>query len=48
MVRAALDQPEGEAGTVECLYERIRARLLAGPERYSWRHILVVALLTLR
>jgi hypothetical protein len=48
VVRAALDQPEGEAGTVECLYERIRARLLAKPERYSWRYILVAVLLTRR
>ena len=39
VVRAALNQPEGEVGTVECLYERIRARLLAEPERYSWRYI---------
>jgi hypothetical protein len=48
VVRAALNQPEGEGGTVECLYERIRARLLAEPERYSWRYILVAALLTRR
>jgi hypothetical protein len=37
VVRAALNQSEGEAATVESLYERIRARLLAEPERYSWR-----------
>ncbi|MBV8233468.1 MAG: cyclopropane-fatty-acyl-phospholipid synthase, partial [Planctomycetaceae bacterium] len=48
VVRAALNQPEGEVGTVECLYERIRARLLAEPERYSCRYILVAALLTRR
>jgi SAM dependent carboxyl methyltransferase len=48
VVRAALDRPEGEDETVECLYERIRARLLAEPERYSWRSILVAALLTRR
>jgi hypothetical protein len=48
VVRAAFNQPEGEVGTVECLYERIRARLLAEPERYSWRYILVAALLTRR
>jgi gibberellin A4 carboxyl methyltransferase len=48
VVRAALDQPEGEAGTVESLYERIRARLLAEPGRYSCRYILVAALLTRR
>jgi SAM dependent carboxyl methyltransferase len=48
VVRAALDRPEGEDGTVECLYERIRARLLAEPEHYSWRITLVAALLTRR
>jgi hypothetical protein len=44
----ALNQPEGENGTVECLYERVRARLLAEPERYAWRYILVATLLTRR
>ena len=48
VVRAALQQPEGDVGTVECLYERIRDRLLAEPERYTWRYILVAALLTRR
>ena len=48
VVRAALEQPEEEAVTVECLYERIRARLLAEPERYSWRYVLAAALLTRR
>ena len=48
VVRAAFNQPDGEAGTVESLYERIRARLLAEPERYSWRFIQVAALLTRR
>ena len=33
VVRAALHQREGEAATVECLYECVRARLLADPER---------------
>ena len=46
VVRAAINQPGGEAVTVECLYERVRARLLAEPERYAWRYILVAALLT--
>jgi hypothetical protein len=36
---------ESERGTP---HERIRALLLAEPERYSWRHILVAALLTRR
>jgi hypothetical protein len=48
VVRAALEQRRGDIGTVECLYERIRARLLAEPERYSWRYLLVAALLTRR
>jgi hypothetical protein len=48
VVRAALNQSEGEVGTVEWLYERVRARLLAEPERYAWRYILVAALLTRR
>jgi hypothetical protein len=48
VVRAALNQPEGGAATLDSLYERVRARLLAEPERYSWRYILVAALLTRR
>jgi hypothetical protein len=48
VARAALNQTEGELETVECLYERIRARLLAEPERYSWQNTLVAALLTRR
>jgi hypothetical protein len=48
VVRAAFAEPEGEPGAVESLYERIRARLLAEPERYLWRYILVAALLTRR
>src|SRR5262249_15437219 len=31
VVRAALEQPGREAATVECLYARVRARLLAEP-----------------
>jgi hypothetical protein len=48
VVRAALWHPEGAEETVDCLYERVRARLLAEPERYLWRYILVAALLTRR
>jgi hypothetical protein len=48
VVRAALGRPDGETETVERLYERVRARLLAEPERYLWRYILVAALLTRR
>jgi hypothetical protein len=48
VVKAALRQPEREEGIVESLYERIRTRLLAEPERYLFRYILVVALLTRR
>jgi hypothetical protein len=46
VVRAAIMRPEKEASTVESLYERIRARLLAAPEHYRFRYILVAALLT--
>ena len=46
VVRVAFNQPEGEVRPVESLYERIRARVLAEPERYSWRYILVAAQLT--
>ena len=48
VVRTAIEQPKGEVGIVECLYERIRARLLAEPERYTWRNTLVAVLLTRR
>jgi hypothetical protein len=46
VVRAALGQPAGETATVDSLYERIRARLVAEPERYLWRYLVVAALLT--
>jgi SAM dependent carboxyl methyltransferase len=46
VVRAAFSQPDGEGGAVEGLYERVQARLLAEPERYLWRYIMVAALLT--
>jgi hypothetical protein len=48
VVRATLNQPEGPAAPVDGLYERVRARLLAEPERYAWRYIQVAALLTRR
>jgi hypothetical protein len=48
VLRAALARPAAEAVTIESLYERIRARLLAEPERYLWRYVLVAALLTRR
>jgi hypothetical protein len=48
VVRAAFNQSERETVTVDTLYERIRARLLAEPERYLFRYILVAALLTRR
>src|SRR5262249_15532633 len=48
VVKAALQQPDREEAIVESLYERIRARLLAEPERYLFRYILVAALLTRR
>jgi hypothetical protein len=46
VVRAALEHPEGETAIVDSLYERIRARLLAEPERYLFRYIVVAVLLT--
>jgi hypothetical protein len=48
VVQASLKQPDEDVGTVDRLYERVRARLLAEPERYAWRYILVAALLTRR
>ena len=48
VVRAALKQPAGAAATVEALYERIRARLLAEPERYLGLYTLAAVLLTRR
>jgi hypothetical protein len=48
VIRAALNQLEGADMIVEGLYERVRARLLAEPQRYLFRYILVAALLTRR
>jgi hypothetical protein len=48
VVRAAFQQPAGDAGTVDSLYQHIHARLLAESERYLWRYIVVAALLTRR
>lgn len=48
VVKAALQQPEREEEIVDGLYERVRARLLAEPERYLFRFILVAALFTRR
>jgi hypothetical protein len=48
VVRAAVGRPERESATVESLYERVRVRVLAEPERYAWRYLLVAALLTRR
>ena len=48
VVQAAFNQPQGDVWTVEWLYERIRARLLAEPERYTPRYVMVAALLTRR
>jgi SAM-dependent methyltransferase len=48
VVRAAINQPEGDAGAIESLYERVRARVLSEPERYPYRYILVAVLLTRR
>ena len=48
VLRAALGQPVAENGTVDGLYERIRSRLIAEPERYTWYYTLVAALLNRR
>jgi hypothetical protein len=40
--------PSTDFETRESLYERIQARLLAEPERYSWRYILAAVQLTHR
>ena len=48
VVKAALRQPERETLIVESLYKRIQARLLAEPERYVFRYIVVAALLSRR
>ncbi len=46
VVWAALERPEAGTGIVDCLYERMRARLLAEPERYTFWPITVAVLLT--
>jgi hypothetical protein len=48
VVKAAITAREGQAESIEELYERIRARLKAEPERYLFRYILVAVLLTRR
>jgi hypothetical protein len=48
VIRAALNQSAGDETTVDSLYERVQSRLLAEPERYFWRYIIVAALLTRR
>jgi hypothetical protein len=48
VVRAAFNRPEEGAVIIDTLYERVSARLLAEPERYLWRYIVVAALLTRR
>jgi hypothetical protein len=48
VVWAALQRPAAEAGILEELYERVRARLLAEPQRYEWRYVLTAVLLTRR
>jgi hypothetical protein len=48
VVQAALDQSVPSGKTIDHLYRRIQARLLAEPERYLWRYIVVAAMLTRR
>jgi hypothetical protein len=48
VVQAAFNHSVGGHGRVESLYERIRARLVADPQRYAFRYILVAVVLTRR
>jgi hypothetical protein len=48
VVKTTFKRPEFDAAAVECLYERIRARLHAEPERYLFRYIVVAVVLTRR
>jgi hypothetical protein len=48
VLEAEFFRADAEAGAVDALYERVRARLLAEPERYAFRYILVAVLLTRR
>jgi gibberellin A4 carboxyl methyltransferase len=48
VVQAALAAGEPERGIIDELYERVRARLLAEPERYLFRYFLPCILLTRR
>jgi SAM-dependent methyltransferase len=48
VVQAALNRNNGDTAIVEGLFERVRDRLQAEPERYLFRYILVAALLTRR
>jgi hypothetical protein len=47
-VRAALERLEEGTGTIACLYERIRDRLLAELERYLFRSFVMAVLLARR
>jgi gibberellin A4 carboxyl methyltransferase len=48
VARAALTADESERGIIDELYERVRARLLAEPDRYLFRYFLPSILLTRR
>jgi hypothetical protein len=48
VVQAAFEQSDNQAGIIDSLFERVEARLLAEPERYLFRYVLVAALLTRR
>jgi cyclopropane-fatty-acyl-phospholipid synthase len=48
VVKAFFRPLNGDGAIVDRLYERIRCRLLAEPDRYMFRYILVAALLTRR
>ena len=48
LARAALAPTESEAGIIDELYERVRARVVAEPERYLFHYFLPSILLTRR
>jgi hypothetical protein len=48
VARGALLVPGTDPGIIDTLYERVRTRVTAEPERYAFHYILVVVLLTRR
>jgi hypothetical protein len=48
LAQAALTADESEPGIIDELYDRVRARILAEPDRYLFRYFLPTILLTRR